>query len=152
MPADVESTVSFDWKDTAYGADSDAFRFGFTMRRYSGFVKESRSVVFKPYEVVMTAWGWDGGSSFAFSGAADFSFGDNLAVDEVLKVSVTRELSEDGANADGLFNTYHIVIKDASDVLVAEYDASWHDNYSGALLVEFNCIYGNAQVTNITLS
>ncbi|MFA5235751.1 MAG: Ig-like domain-containing protein [Bacilli bacterium] len=152
MPALADSTVSFDWKITAYGGDSDAFRFGFTMRRYAGAVKESRSVVFKPYEVGMAAWGWDGGSSFNFNGAPDFSLGENLAVNEVLKVSVTRVLSEEGANADGLYNTYHVVIKDASDALVAEYDAGWHDCYSGALLVEFNCIYGNALVENITLS
>jgi len=152
MPALVNSTVSFDWKVTAYGGDSDAFRFGFTMRRYSGNVNEGRSVVFKPYEVGMTAWGWNGGSDFNFSGDPDFSFGNNLAVNEVLKVSVTRVLSEEGANADGLFNTYRVVIKDASDVVIADYNAGWHDNYSGALLVEFNCIRGNAIVENITLS
>ncbi|MDR0831686.1 MAG: hypothetical protein LBM99_02175, partial [Bacillales bacterium] len=143
FPANAPSaSIEFDYKIDAYGNDEDAYRFAFTMQRTEGLVKECRSVLLSNYETGMEAWGWDGGSGLGFNWGHT-SVGD-LEVGKTYHIVITRVLTSEGANGDGLMNNYAISIDGVP------YTLTGHDNYSGTYTLSFAVLKGNATISNIS--
>ena len=72
IPNGKSATFEYDYKVTKYGGDTDTSFAGLSFQRYTGNVKEMRSILVGKYKAAANGWGWDGGINIGSSGFYEY--------------------------------------------------------------------------------
>lgn len=149
LPADVESSISFDLTINAFGSRDALPALAVTMNRYDGTYAEARSLVIGQYQAGWTGWNSNGDLNAGIGGPNDYTLnGEQARLEEgsTYKVIVYR-LMVDG-NQDN-----RLVVADSEGNVL--FDGTWgwsNDGYAGRASVSFLCRDLDCTISNIVIA
>lgn len=142
LPADRESTISFDLTIDSFGGRDALPALAVTMNRYDGDYAEARSLVIGQYKAGWTGWNTNGNLNGGIGGPNDYIDGTRLEEGETYKITVTRLITPTGEDNK-------LSVKDSEGNVLFEGTWGWNDaGYTGRSAISFmsrdmDCTIGN---------
>ena len=140
IPNGKSATFEYDYKVTKYGGDTDTSFAGLSFQRYTGNVKEMRSILVGKYKAAANAWGWDGGINIGSSGFYEY---ENAEYGATVKENETYHVKIEVIKYDS-YREYKVYINDKFTGLAW---GDW-DKYTDSLIVSVTALNISAEVSN----
>ncbi len=146
LPANKETTITFDYTITGYGATDGMPGLAVTMNRYDESPAEARSVLLCEFKSGFTGWNSNGDlNSGIGSGGVSYAEEAPLLENTLYHVTVTRLMTAEGQDM-----AYKVT--DAEGKVLVQEEHGWKDGYSGNAVLSFlvrdlNCVLSNIVLT-----
>lgn len=148
LPADKESSISFDLTIDAVGSRDALPALAVTMNRYDGTYAEARSLVVGQYQAGWTGWNTNGDLNSGIGVPHDYQLnGEAARLEEgsTYKITVTRLMTEEGQDNK-------LTVQDAEGNVLFEGTWGWKDGYSGRVTVSFLCRDLDCTISNLVIA
>ncbi len=146
MPANKESSVTFNMTINSYGSTNPMPALAFTINRHEGSISQSRSYVFSETKAGFTGWDGNGNLNEGIgNGGKEYADQYALEMGVTYKVTCTRLI------LDGGQDTKFKIEKEDGTVLLED-QHGWQDGYSGNAICSFLCRDLDVTLTNIQLN
>ncbi len=146
MPANKDSSVTFNMTINSYGATNPMPALAFTINRHEGSIAESRSYVITETKTGFTGWNGDGNLNEGIgSGGKEYADEATLEIGVTYKVTCTRVMTDNGQDTK-------VKIEKEDGTVLLEDQHGWQDGYSGNAICSFLCRDLDVTLTNIELN
>lgn len=149
LPADIESSISFDLTIDYVGSRDALPALAVTMNRYDGTYAEARSLVIGQYQAGWTGWNSNGDLNAGIGVPHDYQlYGEAARLEEgsTYKVTVTRLMTDTGQDNK-------LTVQDSEGNVLFEGTWGWNnDGYTGRSAVSFMCRDMDCTVSNIVFA
>jgi uncharacterized protein YjdB len=131
LPADIESTITFDLTIDAVGGRDALPALVVTTNRYDGQYAEARSLVIGQYQAGWTGWNSNGNLNAGIGGPNNYQNGMRLEEGQTYKITVTRLITATGEDNK-------LAVKDLQGNVLFEGTWGWNNaGYTGRSAISF---------------